>query len=117
MTPFDLVEPHSLREAARLLATSEPSVRPIAGGTAVMMKMGVLQPARLVSLRSIEKQYSGIVSGPAGELRLGAMATLSALERSAVVQNRAPVISRTLRSLSNVRVRNVATVGGHLAHA
>ncbi len=29
----------------------------------------------------------------------------------------APVITRTLRTLSNVRVRNVATVGGHLAHA
>jgi carbon-monoxide dehydrogenase medium subunit len=27
------------------------------------------------------------------------------------------VITRTLRTLSNVRVRNVATVGGHLAHA
>ncbi len=29
----------------------------------------------------------------------------------------APVITRTLRTLSNVRVRNVATVGGNLAHA
>ena len=28
-----------------------------------------------------------------------------------------PVITATLRTLSNVRVRNVATVGGHLAHA
>ena len=28
-----------------------------------------------------------------------------------------PVITRTLRTLSNVRVRNVATVGGALAHA
>src|SRR5215813_4057540 len=119
MTPFELAEPRTLREAAALLDTDEPSVRPIAGGTAVMlmMKMGVLRPARLVSLRSIEKQYSGIVSGPAGELRLGAMTTLSALERSAAALKHAAVISRALRSLSNVRVRNVATVGGHLAHA
>jgi carbon-monoxide dehydrogenase medium subunit len=29
----------------------------------------------------------------------------------------APVVTATLRTLSNVRVRNVATVGGHLAHA
>jgi aerobic carbon-monoxide dehydrogenase medium subunit len=33
------------------------------------------------------------------------------------VRAHAPVITRTLRTLSNVRVRNVATVGGHLAHA
>lgn len=119
MTPFELVEPRSLREAAVLLDSEEPSVRPIAGGTAVMlmMKLGVFRPTRLVSLRGVEKRYSGISTGPDGELRVGAMATLSSLERSPVVKNHAPVITRTLRTLSNVRVRNVATVGGHLGHA
>ena len=55
MTPFELLEPRTLREAAGLLASADPSVRPIAGGTAVMlmMKMGVLRPARLVSLRAV----------------------------------------------------------------
>jgi carbon-monoxide dehydrogenase medium subunit len=81
-----------------------------------MMKMGVLRPTRLVSLRAIESQYSGIGTGANGTLRIGAMATLSALERSPIVRSEAPVITRTLRTLSNVRVRNVATIGGHLAH-
>jgi len=118
MMPFELVEPGTLREAAGLLASGDPSVRPMGGGTAVMlmMKMGVLKPSRLVSLRGIEKRYSEI-SDANGELRFGALATLAALERSAAVRTRAPVISRTLRTLANVRVRNVATVGGHLAHA
>ncbi len=116
MTPFELVEPHTLREAAGLLASAE--VRPLAGGTAVMlmMKMGVLRPARLVSLRAVEKRYSEIAAA-GGELRIGALATLSALERSPLVARAAPVIAQTLRMLANVRVRNVATVGGHLAHA
>ncbi len=119
MTPFELLEPRSLREAAGLLDSGETPVRPIAGGTAVMlmMKMGVLRPARLVSLRAVEKRYSTIEATPDGGLRIGAMATLSALGRSPVVKSQAPVITRTLRTLSNVRVRNVATVGGHLAHA
>jgi carbon-monoxide dehydrogenase medium subunit len=43
------------------------------------------------------------------------MVTLRALEKSPLLKNW-PVIARTLRTLSNVRVRNVATVGGHLAH-
>jgi aerobic carbon-monoxide dehydrogenase medium subunit len=118
MSPFELLEPRSLSEAAGLLNDGDPSARPVAGGTAVMlmMKMGVLRPARLVSLRSVEKRYSEIGAAPDGGLRIGAMATLSALERSSLVKSRAPVITRTLRTLSNVRVRNVATVGGHLAH-
>jgi len=119
MTPFELLEPRSLREAAALLDSGESPVRPIAGGTAVMlmMKLGVFRPIRLVSLRAIEKRYSDIGTGPDGELRIGAMATLSALERSPLVKSQTPVIARALRTLSNVRVRNIATVGGHLAHA
>lgn len=119
MTPFELVEPQSLREAAALLDTQDPSVRPIAGGTAVMlmMKLGVFRPARLVSLRAIEKRYAEIDADANGGIRIGAMATLSMLGSSPVVRDKLPVIVRTLRTLSNARVRNVATVGGHLAHA
>jgi len=119
MTPFELLEPRSLKEAAGLLGDGDTSVRPMAGGTAVMlmMKMGVLRPTRLVSLRAVEKRYSEIGAAPDGGLRIGAMATLSALERSSLVKSKAPVIVRTLRTLSNVRVRNVATLGGHLGHA
>src|SRR5918992_200882 len=45
------------------------------------------------------------------------MTSLRALETSPVVRKHWQVIARTLRTLSNVRVRNVATVGGALAHA
>jgi carbon-monoxide dehydrogenase medium subunit len=67
-------------------------------------------------LRAIEK-LSAIDAAANGELMIGAMTPLSVVERSAVVLRHAPVITRTLRTLSNVRVRNVATVGGNLAHA
>jgi aerobic carbon-monoxide dehydrogenase medium subunit len=118
MTPFELVEPQSLREAIGLLDPDDAAVRPIAGGTALMlmMKAGVFRPTRLVSLRGIEK-LSAIDAAANGELKIGAMTPLSVVERSAAVRRHAPVITRTLRTLSNVRVRNVATVGGNLAHA
>jgi carbon-monoxide dehydrogenase medium subunit len=117
MTPFELLEPRSLREAAALLDGGD-TVRPISGGTAVMlmMKLGVLRPARLVSLRAVEQRYATITAD-AGAVRIGAMATLSALERSTVIGKELPVVARALKTLSNVRVRNVATIGGHLAHA
>jgi carbon-monoxide dehydrogenase medium subunit len=44
------------------------------------------------------------------------MTTLAALERSEDVKKHLPVVTRTLLTLSNIRVRNVATVGGALAH-
>jgi len=117
LTPFELAEPRSLREAVAALDAKDPSVRPISGGTALMlmMKAGVLRPSRLVSLGKLG--LAGIQTGPGGELRVGAMTSLRAIEKSEVVRKGWPVIARTLRTLSNVRVRNVATVGGHLAHA
>jgi carbon-monoxide dehydrogenase medium subunit len=118
MIPFDLAEPASLAEAIKLLDPDDASVRPIAGGTALMlmMKAGVFRPARLISLRAI-RELSAIATQGDGALRIGAMTPLSVLERSAAVRAHAPVITAALRTLSNVRVRNVATIGGHLAHA
>ena len=117
MIPFDLQEPRSLTEALECLNTDDPAVRPFGGGTALMlmMKAGVFRPTRLVSLRRLGPDYSRIESD-AGEVRIGALASLSALERSPVVRRDLPVVARTLLTLSNVRVRNVATLGGHLAH-
>jgi len=117
MIPFDLAEPTSLAAAIKLLNPDDPSIRPIAGGTALMlmMKAGVFNPEKLISLRKIESKYSDISAGADG-LRIGAMTTLGTLERSDDVRKHTPVITRTLRTLSNVRVRNVATVGGALAH-
>jgi len=116
--PFDMVEPASLQEAVALLDPEEPTIRAVAGGTALMlmMKAGVFQPTRLVCLHRIEPEYSRITLTGAGELRIGAMATLSDLERDRNVGERLPVVTRALKRLSNPRVRNVARVGGALAH-
>ena len=118
MIPFELAEPASLAEAINLLDPDDASVRPIAGGTALMlmMKAGVFRPAKLVSLRAI-RELCAIETQVDGALEIGAMTPLSVLERSAAVRAHAPVITQTLRTLSNVRVCNVATLGGHLAHA
>jgi len=117
MTPFELAEPPSLAAAAKLLDPDDETIRPIAGGTALMlmMKAGVFHPAKLVSLRKIESQYTAITADANG-LTIGTMTTLSDLERSADVRKHAPLITQTLLTLSNVRVRNVATIGGALAH-
>ncbi len=118
MTPFELAEPRSLKEAIALLDAEDETVRPIGGGTALMlmMKAGVFRPTRLVALRRIEGA-NGVALGSDGGLKLGALATLGALERTKGLREAFPVIAQTLRTLSNVRVRNVATIGGNLAHA
>jgi carbon-monoxide dehydrogenase medium subunit len=119
MSPFALEEPGSLAEALALLDRDDPSVRAIAGGTALMlmMKSGLYRPQRLVSLRRLGPALTGIHAAADGGLEIGAMVRLAEIERSPAVRAAAPVIAETLLTHSNVRVRNVATLGGNLAHA
>jgi len=115
--PFELIEPATLKEAIAAIDPDDPAVRPIAGGTALMLmiKVGVFTPRKLVSLRKLDGRMSGIKTA-AGELIIGALTPLSDVEHSAEVARHAPVIPQIMKRLSNVRVRNVATVGGALAH-
>ena len=118
MASFELVEPHSLPEAFDLL-DDDPAIRPIGGGTALMlmMKSQLFKPVRLVSLRSVGPRLDGIsLSDDATHIRIGAMTTFSELEHSPLIAKYLPVIPQTMKTLANVRVRNVATVGGNLAH-
>lgn len=117
MERFDLLQPTGVDEAIVLLAQHGEDARLIAGGAMLMplLRQRVIAPRYLVSvvdipgLSAIELRGDGLV--------LGAAATLRAIERSVAVRGRYPVLSEALRLVGNVRVRNVATIGGHLAQA
>jgi carbon-monoxide dehydrogenase medium subunit len=118
MLDFDLVRPSSLADAIDLLDTDDPSVRAFSGGTALMlmMKSGVFEPSVLVDLSGVEAEHAQITVDASGSLRIGGLASLSQLEHDSDAARIAPVITRAMKRLSNVRVRNVARVGGCLAH-
>jgi carbon-monoxide dehydrogenase medium subunit len=115
---FELLEPATLQEAIGMLDPDDAAVRAVAGGTALslMVQSHIFKPTRLISLRRLNGDLRGVHVASDGSLSIGAMTTLTELERSPVLAISEPVLSRALHTLSNVRVRNVATVGGHLAH-
>ena len=104
MMAFELLEPRSLKDAIALIDPDDPEVRPIAGGTALMlmMKAGVFRPRRLVSLRKLGDAFNRIAAAPAGDLIIGAMAPLSALEQSPAIAHGAAVIVRGLPSTASI---------------
>ena len=117
MPALELVEPASLEEAFALLDGDDPAVRPMGGGTALMlmMKAQLFRPTKLVSLRRINA-FSGFGLGADGRMRIGAMTTFAELEHDTLVAQHLHVVTQTMKTLANVRVRNVASVGGNLAH-
>jgi aerobic carbon-monoxide dehydrogenase medium subunit len=88
----------------------------LAGGTflGILMNQGFIRPDVLLALRGVE-ELDGI-DVVDGELRLGAMATHRAVERSAAAAGW-PALQRAFSLVASPRVRNQATVGGVLADA
>jgi carbon-monoxide dehydrogenase medium subunit len=117
MTPFEYLTPRSLKEVYAGLREHGSEGKLIAGGTAliIMMKQRLVRPAALISLRSV-RGLDRIVADDGG-LRIGSLVTHRGLERDALVRRRFGLLADTYRQVATIRVRNMATVGGGLAHA
>jgi len=113
---FELHRPATVAEASALLA-ARPDAALYAGGTELLllMKAGLVRPADVIDLKRIP-DLGGLVDGD-DALAIGATVTHRALERSALVRARWPLVAGVAAHVANVRVRNVGTVGGNLAFA
>lgn len=109
--------PETLGAAIELLQRYGEDARIVAGSTAVtiMVRQRLIAPAALVAITGIEG-LSGIRRID-GHLEIGALTTHRDVELSSLVRETIPVLAETFGLVANVRVRNVATVGGVLAEA
>ena len=116
MIPFELHRPASVGEALDLLEKYGEDARPIAGGTALvlLMEQRLVRPEHLVSLGRIA-ELSQLEAN--GELRIGAAVLHRTVETNQQVKQGWPLLVNAYHRVATVRVRNVATVGGGLAHA
>ncbi len=116
MRQFDLVEPKSLHEASSILAL-DGDAKAVAGGTALLtiIKHGLLLPKLLVNLKKV-RDGSEISFNPQTGLRVGALATISDIETSPSVREHYSVLADACHVVANIRIRNMATIGGNLAH-
>jgi len=117
MSALDYRAPRTVDEALALLGEHGEDARVIAGGTALvtMMRQRLVRPGCLVSLRDVQG-LTGI-EAQNGALRLGALVTHRQAETSPLVSERLPILAETFRRVATVRIRNMGTIGGALAHA
>jgi len=117
MQAFEYRTPKSVKEVQQDLKQFGSDAKLIAGGTAlvIMMKQRLVRPTCLVSLRSV-RSLNGIAEKNGG-IAIGGGTTHRAVEGSPLVKRRLPVLAETYHHVATVRVRNMATVGGGLAHA
>lgn len=118
MHELEILEPGTVYEAVHLMAELGDEAKVLGGGTALvlMYTQRLIAPRYMVSLGSIP-DLDYIRYEPGTGLRIGAMTSHRAVERSPVVREKFPVLADVFHKVANVRIRNQATVGGVLAEA
>jgi len=119
LRPFEIHQPATTAEASRLYGRYGDDAAFYAGGTELLlaMKEGLLHYRHLIDLKTIPG-LDGIrgVDGGNG-LRIGALATHRAIERSAAVAEHLPLLAEVESGVANVRVKHMGTIGGNLCFA
>ncbi len=113
---FDYAVPKTLNEAVSLLSQNEGS-KVLAGGHSLipLLKLRLASPPLLVDINRLEGL--AYIREEGGWLKIGAMTREVDLERSSLVHDRYPLLADTTRLVADPIVRQMATLGGNLAHA
>jgi carbon-monoxide dehydrogenase medium subunit len=113
---FRYFAPETLDEAVTLLASYSPDAKVLAGGQSLipLMKLRIAAPPYLVDINRI--QGLSYIRETDGVLSIGALTREADLEDSDLVRTRYPIIFDTAAVIADPLVRNMATVGGNLAH-
>jgi CO/xanthine dehydrogenase FAD-binding subunit len=115
-----VTSPRDLASAYAVLAggTAESPVRPIAGGTDLMVTLtGELAPppASVVDLWAIEALRGISIDGDA--LSLGALTTYTDIRRSALCREHVPALVEAASTIGAAQIQNRGTLGGNIANA
>jgi carbon-monoxide dehydrogenase medium subunit len=113
---FEYHAPNSIGEATALLERLGDDAKVLSGGQSLipLMKLRLASPGHLVDINGIPGL--AYVREADGVLRLGALTREVDLEESDVVRTRYPLLHDTCKVIADPLVRNLATVGGNLAH-
>ena len=114
---FDYVAPKTLSEATALLERYGSDASILAGGHSLipLLKLRLASPSVLVDLNRIPGL--GYIREADGFLKIGAMTREADLEHSDLLRSKYPIIGDTSAMIGDPLIRNLATVGGNIAHA
>jgi len=113
---FDYVLPRGLEEALSVLAQHGEQAKVLAGGQSLvpLLNFRLVRPAYLVDLNDVAG-LDGIRVAD-GWLCIGAMTRQRAVETSALVRERCPLLAEAMPQIGHTQIRNRGTIGGSLAH-
>jgi xanthine dehydrogenase small subunit len=115
VSSLELLEPRSVRDALRMLRNDGP-LTPLAGATDlyVALNFGTLERTRFLNLWGLDPLRRITLRN--GRLRIGALATYTALLRSRLVRRHLPILASAAREVGGIQIQNRGTLGGNVAN-
>lgn len=114
---FDYRAAKSVEEAVALLVEHGDDAKLLAGGQSLIpaMRYRLATPEVLIDISRLEElRY---ISERADHLAIGAMTQEWELEASELIKTKYPLLFETAEVIADPLVRNLATVGGNIAHS
>jgi 4-hydroxybenzoyl-CoA reductase subunit beta len=110
-----LLRPRSIDEAVASLAKHAGNIRVLAGGTDLIpsMRQKLFEPEYVLDLRCVA-ELRGVRPHPDGGAEIGALTTLSAVEKSAYLRQHFPVLTEAAMTVASPVLRNMGTLGGNI---
>jgi aerobic carbon-monoxide dehydrogenase medium subunit len=117
LPPFDRHRPATVEEATELLDRHGDDAVVYAGGTELFLlfKLGFAEYPHVIDLKGIEELRG--IDHANGQLRIGAAESHRAIERHPAVRAEWPALAAMERSVGNLRVRTMGSIGGNLCFA
>lgn len=115
---FEYFAPKTVAEACSLLSQYKEEAKVIAGGQSLLILMWqeLVAPEYVIDIKGIsDLEY--ISFDEKEGLRIGALTTHRAIEKSPLIRNGFSVLSEMELMLATVQTRNWGTIGGNLCHA
>lgn len=115
---FNYLEPATIEEAVSLLFKYNGKAKAMAGGTDLLVQIRNknIKPEYVVDIGYIPG-LDYISYDKKQGLKIGALTTIRAIEKSDKLRQMYPVISQAAGLLGSVAIRNVATISGNLCNA
>jgi CO/xanthine dehydrogenase FAD-binding subunit len=116
MFDVEYIRPQAVGSALDFLGDYSGDTTILAGGTDVMidMRTGVLKSRYLLDVSRLPELRE--IKFDNGELTIGAAVTIAEIGRSEIIGRHAPALQIAAGKFAGRQVRNIATIGGNVAH-
>jgi carbon-monoxide dehydrogenase medium subunit len=118
MRDFEYLPTKTIQETCSLISQYKEEGKVLAGGQSLitLLRQKLISPSYLIDIKGVS-ELNYLTFDEKKGLRMGALTTHRAIEKSPLIRSKYDVLSEMEKSVASVQTRNWGTIGGNLCSA